>query len=370
MLSYFSYREKTYKKYVIKNNFWLTIMPFVIFSIYTLIIWGIGSNAEFENFIKLCSTLLYLILAYGYACTAFYLFKAEGIDFIFWSGVISYMSGSVFYLIVSYGLNGLISYIKSLITGETNTANFAMEVHDLTFAMGVFFLYYVFFENKNTKKHKIKIIVSLILIFMGLKRIELLALSGAILVYYVLLKWGKKIQIRALVCTICATVISLVFIYIIDTGILALLMSNLGITDDGARLSFYLYSSKFYELGLGYVGTGWTWFSKYFFNLYLSHFRLNGGRIAASLHSDILTIYIEVGCIVFIIWMFWLFFVKPIRLTKKFGLKTGECVLLLTIYMFILYLTDNTLTYPDTQMIFLLVPMIVSWVDNQQRISE
>ncbi|HHA4618631.1 TPA: hypothetical protein ACOBF5_002991, partial [Enterococcus faecium] len=150
------------------------------------------------------------------------------------------------------------------------------------------FLYYVFFENKNTKKHKIKIIVSLILIFMGLKRIELLALSGAILVYYVLLKWGKKIQIRALVCTICATVISLVFIYIIDTGILALLMSNLGITDDGARLSFYLYSSKFYELGLGYVGTGWTWFSKYFFNLYLSHFRLNGGRIAASLHSDIL----------------------------------------------------------------------------------
>ncbi|HFM6365798.1 TPA: hypothetical protein ACG838_002917, partial [Enterococcus faecium] len=69
-------------------------------------------------------------------------------------------------------------------------------------------------------------------------------------------------------------------------------------------------------------------------------------------------------------WMFWLFFVKPIRLTKKFGLKTGECVLLLTIYMFILYLTDNTLTYPDTQMIFLLVPMIVSWVDNQQRISE
>ncbi|HHN6289995.1 TPA: hypothetical protein ACRRK4_002837, partial [Enterococcus faecium] len=79
MLSYFSYREKTYKKYVIKNNFWLTIMPFVIFSIYTLIIWGIGSNAEFENFIKLCSTLLYLILAYGYACTAFYLFKAEGI---------------------------------------------------------------------------------------------------------------------------------------------------------------------------------------------------------------------------------------------------------------------------------------------------
>lgn len=36
MLSYFSYREKTYKKYVIKNNFWLTIMPFVIFSIYTL----------------------------------------------------------------------------------------------------------------------------------------------------------------------------------------------------------------------------------------------------------------------------------------------------------------------------------------------
>ncbi|HFQ0405966.1 TPA: hypothetical protein ACG85O_003021, partial [Enterococcus faecium] len=117
---------------------------------------------------------------------------------------------------------------------------------------------------------------------------------------------GKKIQIRALVCTICATVISLVFIYIIDTGILALLMSNLGITDDGARLSFYLYSSKFYELGLGYVGTGWTWFSKYFFNLYLSHFRLNGGRIAASLHSDILTIYIEVGCIVFIIWMFWL----------------------------------------------------------------
>lgn len=61
------------------------------------------------------------------------------------------MSGSVFYLIVSYGLNGLISYIKSLITGETNTANFAMEVHDLTFAMGVFSFITYFLKIKIQK---------------------------------------------------------------------------------------------------------------------------------------------------------------------------------------------------------------------------
>lgn len=359
VLSYFSYRRTSSTKKVIKYNFWWMIIPFASFFLYTLFLWGIKSNVTFANFTRLCSTFLYLILSYGYACTAIYLFREKGIDYVFWSGVFSYFCGSVLYLLVTYGFSGISAYIRSLILGENSIANYAMEVHDLTFAMGIFLLYYVFFEEKTVRHHRLKVFLSTILVLFGLKRIEILALFATVLSYYLLIRWGKRMHARTLICAIGAVIVSLVYVYIIDSGILSAIVLAYGIEDSG-RLSYYMYASNFYEFSIAYFGTGWTWFTRYFQQLYLSGYRIDGYRIAASIHSDILAMFIEVGFVFFVIWILYMFIIRPRKIARRFGIVAGECVLLLTIYMFILYLTDNTLTYADTQMLFILVPMTVS----------
>ena len=302
-------------------------------------------------------------LVYTYACTAIYLFYEKGVDILFWAGVCSYACGSVLYLITSYGISGLNSYIRTLIFGENSVANYAMEVHDLTFAMGNLFLFYLFFEKKSEKNHKTKIVTSLLLILLGLKRIEIMALGIAILLYLVLIRWGKTIKARATICAVGAITVCLSYIFIIKSGILSALVMQFGIEDSG-RISYYLFSNRFYEFKIGYPGKGWTWFGRYFQQLNLSGFRIDGHGVAASIHSDILMMFIEIGFILFVIWIAYMFMARPIILERKQGTLTSECVLLLTLYMFILYLTDNTLNYLDTQLLFLLVPMTVAIQEN------
>ena len=358
-LSYFAFRQPNKCRRVIKTNFNKIITSFIVFFLYTILLWMIKSNANSANLTRLCSTFLYLILFYGYACTAIYLFREKGIDYLFCAGVLSYSCGSILYLLVNYGVLGIIAYISSLIHGVASVANYAMEVHDLTFSMGFFFLYYFFFEEKSEKKHKTKISVSIILILLGLKRIEILALVVAICLYFVLIKWGKGIKARAFICAMVSVLVLLGYVFIIKSGILSVLTIKYGIEDSG-RLSYYLYANQFYEFSPSYMGTGWTWFNKYVYQLYLSKFRIDGHRIAASIHSDILVMFIEIGFILFVFWVVYMFMARPILLSKKFGVLTGECALLLTLYMFVLYLTDNTMGYPDTQMLFILVPMTVA----------
>lgn len=359
VLSYFAFRRPNERRRVIKTNFKLMITPYIVFCVYTIFLWMIKSNANFGNFTRLCSTLLYLVLSYGYACTAIYLFREKGIDHLFWAGVLSYSCGSILYLLVNYGVSGVNAYMSSLIHGVDSVANYAMEVHDLTFSMGLFFLYYFFFEEKSKKNHKTKIVVSIILILLGLKRIEVLALFVTICLYFVLIKWGKGIKARAFICGTGSVLVSLGYVFIIKSGILSVLTMKYGIEDSG-RLSYYLYANQFYEFSPSYMGTGWTWFNKYVYQLYLSKFRIDGHRIAASIHSDILVMFIEIGFILFVFWVLYMFMARPVVLSKKFGVLTGECALLLTLYMFVLYLTDNTMGYPDTQMLFILVPMTVA----------
>ena len=91
--------------------------------------------------------------------------------------------------------------------------------------------------------------------------------------------------------------------------------------------------------------------------MYSSGFRIGGYGVAASIHSDILVMFIEIGFIGMLIWIYYCFKYKTVKLNRRNGTAVGEYYLLATIYMFILYLTDNTSTYFITQMIYYLIPL-------------
>lgn len=359
-LNYLKRVSHQFEKKLINNSFGTMVFPYIFISVYTVMMWLFNSDVVFGNYTRLCSTLLYLVLSWAYACAGIYFFGKKGIDYLFWAGGCSYTLGSISCLLFTQGGTGLSQYIKGLLIGVDTSANYIMEVHDLTFAMGIFFIYYCFFEEKSEHWHKQKVVLSILFIVLGLKRIEILALVVAITFYVLLLKWGKKIKFRAYFCALVFTVISLLFVYIIKTNLISELVSMFGISGADGRIGYYLYANRYYSFDVSYLGKGWTWFSRYYQELYNSGFRIDGHGIAASLHSDILTMFIEIGFPLFILWVFYMFVHRAIKLTKYYGIQVGECVLLTTVFMFILYLTDNTLTYVDTQMLFCMAPMAVA----------
>ena len=94
--------------------------------------------------------------------------------------------------------------------------------------------------------------------------------------------------------------------------------------------------------------------------MFLSGFRINGYGVPAGIHSNILTLYIENGFVVFILWIVYSFYIKTKKLYKKSSVVSAECYLLLTVFVFILYLTDNCFKYFDTQMIYFLIPLALA----------
>lgn len=351
--------SKGIKKSIIRTHFKLMIAPFMIMAIYALVLWGFKTDIVFGNYTKLFSTCLYLILGWGFVSTGYYLFHREAINIIFWGGCCSYLLGSILYLIASYGLPGIVLYTRSLILGEENRARYVMEVHDLTFAMGLFFLFYLFFDVKEDKNRTKKIIISMLLVFLGLKRIEVLAIGISILAYYLVLRWGRSIRFRGLFFFSLFIVVSNIFIYLVSTDALRELATKYSINFSG-RLSYYTFSSNYFDFKPSYMGLGYTYFSRLFLKLYQSGYRIDGYRIAAGIHSDILLLYIENGFLIFTGWVFYSFSMKISILQKRLGNKVAESCLMMTIYMFILYFTDNTFTYPITQMTLMLIPMVLS----------
>lgn len=352
-------KNSSFRAKNIRKQFILMVFPVFFMSAYAIIIWVVKSNNIIENAPRLVSTVLYMCLAWGFASIGYYYFGKKSIDYLFYAGCISYFLGSVLCLIFQYGVSGIILYVQSLVFGVENSANFVMEVHDLTFAMGIFFLYYLFFEDKNTKHHYMKVISSGLLIFLGLKRIEILALIIAIIIYFALLKWGKRITFRAVTLTIVFIIVSLGFVYMIDSGLLDQLVAIYDINTKG-RLDYYGYAKQYFEMSPTFSGLGFTYFSELFANLFLSGFRINGYGVPPGIHSNILTLYIENGFVVFVLWIVYSFYIKTKKLCKKSGIVSAECYLLLTVFVFILYLTDNCFKYFDTQMVYFIIPLALA----------
>ena len=348
--------KKNEKFEQVREHYNLMITPFIIFGIYSILLWMFRDNVTLGNYTRLFSTILYLVFAWGYASCGFYLFGKKSIDILFCAGVTSYTLGSIIPLIINYGTREISLYLISAVTGANTSASYIMEVHDLTFAMGLFFLYYVFVECNREKNHVKKIFLSFALIVLGLKRIEIFALAVAIASYWVVLRKGKTMKGRSIFFFLLFSIISIGYVYLIWSGVLDILATKFGI-DFMGRLDYYSYARKFYDFSPLFMGNGYTYFSRYWGNLYTSGFRIGGYGVAASIHSDILVMFIEIGFVGMLAWIFYCFKFKTGRLSRCNGIAVGEYYLLATIYMFILYLTDNTSTYFLTQMIYYLIPL-------------
>ena len=237
------------------------------------------------------------------------------------------------------------------------------EVHRTSFAAGILFLYY--FINKETDNRVFYLIVLGMAIFFGQKRIEFLAIIIVLLliVFDKLYKYLFRTSSRYRMLEILmggSILLCFLYVYISVGGGLKMILNNYGINMMG-RDSFYRVISEYAYFSPSYLGIGRNAAGHIISNTFAGRFTV--------LHNDILKMYVECGFFGFFIWLYINLIYIPNRVKKYNSYKAALNVILIIIYLFICYLTDNCETYAVVQAGFMLI-IIFSSINRDLRTEE
>lgn len=324
--------------------FCINVIPYILIFFIMIIKWLLIGDIDIFNQI---TVFLYWIIPICQMQSAVYLFGKKAVDYTFFATVANYMLCIISYLCL-YKLDGIIHFFNYVEVGVS-----PLEVHELIFTMGLFFIYYCFFEDKNEKKHRMKVIMSTICLFLGFKRIEILALILVAVIYTIikLLKDDKKqIVFMNTISIICVT-ISIIYIVITHNGSLRLLAKKYNINFK-SRLEAYEYFKEDYELTLTYKGKGLGYVID---KLKLADNSLHG---IGDLHNDILKLYIELGAIIWFVYFINFSLLQTNRMKKQYGCKMAKVYFILMIFTYILYFTDNVNRYLNYILVFTMIPYV------------
>lgn len=337
------------KKKVMLNMFY-AITPIILIVVYSIILWIFTRNIPEPNVIRnLFTSNIYLIISICFAYVLYQNYGKRSIDLIVKCGFFSYIIGSIIPLIVNYPKEAL-PYLLTA-NSENYSLLFLTEVNDLTFALGFILLYYLFFA-KNDSNRRRNLVICILMIFWGLKRIQIVALILAIFFYKFVI---SKISIKkaSLFATNVILVICYLYVLFIHNSNLIELATRYNINFMG-RLQTYLYVSNNYSsFSIFYPGIGFGYIDEILDKLVKMDFRIDYIPVI-SLHSDILRMYIGVGFVLFGIWIIYQCYTRTNLIAKHIDLNCAKSYLCFTIYVFVLYLTDNTYSYSITVTLYFL----------------
>lgn len=325
----------------------MTIIPIILIVVYTCLIWFFyGKIPEIKVIRNLFTSNIYLIIDVIYGILLYSMYKEKCVDMFVHFGFISYIIGSIIPMICKFPSESLLY----LLTSYSNNYDllYFTEVNDLTFGIGFCLLYYMFIDER--KDNKINLLKSILLIFWGLKRIEIAAIILCYLFYKVVVsKIDFKNSLILATCIILA--VSYVYVLFIHNNSLIDLASEYNINFMG-RLPTYTYVANNYsDFSPTFWGIGYGYIDEILTDLENAKFKINNIPII-SLHSDILRIYIGIGFFAFGLWIIYQCYIKTTLIKKYAGIICAKAYLIFTIYVYVLYLTDNTYSYPITFVLY------------------
>lgn len=217
-----------------------------------------------------------------------------------------------------------------------------LELHDLVLSLGYFVVFFFLVKKaKLTRKNLLVIFLITSIMFLGLKRIVILALF-AISAFTVLVrqrnqKKKSRIYIKFGYCIIVFSYLFVFLISLIGNYQINDLISKIGINTRG-RLYYYNAVMQLGDFSPSFMGIGR--------NVIVQHLseELSYLRIKAP-HSDILKVYIENGFLLFGWWLWYTLVRSTKKISKRFSFEKANIYLILCVYTYILNLTDNVDTY-------------------------
>ena len=335
-----------------KSIFFLFETPYFFFWLFTLLAWIKNSYIEPDTISRAISLTLQYSLMVFYVIVMAKMFGDKLVKYTFNAAILNNIIVIIF-AIVRWGIKdftmiGLNPFGEggSWTLDNLNVTAF-LEVHDITFAFGFFLIYFfLFYEGKDKNKN---IVLSALFIYLGLKRIQLVALFLVIgISIFITGKSKKGIKFWSAIATIVSLIVLNIFIFLINSNLISVLAAAYNINFMG-RLRVYFNLSKYFNYSPGFFGYGMSY-----------------GRIIASElveqnilnftgHSDILMNYIDYGFWGFTIWIIFICYICSIHIIKRYTSKETTIWLLCTLYAIITYLTDNTTMYFCFQTIYMII---------------
>lgn len=327
----------------------------------------LGVRFAAPKFLILCISYLYLafglipsgklgginqILCAALPIASVYLYGRKTIDLIFFSCFVSFLF-VVPYTCIVMGLGSLLAPIRAIFD---STAVNPFETHQFTFTAGFLFVYYLMIDKEYG--HGWKAVGAFIMCFIGFKRIVLLAVIAVIFVKTAHGMVSKRAETRFYsIGLMLLAVISFTYVALIYNGFIANWMSSHSVNVMG-RNYYWQVAVANSSFAPSYLGGGVNSLTHLFNSADYSYLRVGG------VHNDILKYYYEIGFFGFICWLLYFLAYLPSWILKVCGTKTFEAYSLVTIFMFILFFTDNVDIYYGSQLLFAAIPMVV-WLNSK-----
>ena len=336
--------------------FLLLIAVFVLISMY---IW-ITDFSQTSSISRAGQKILYQTIAIVYAVFMCYLFEEKAVHYLFFSMCAANTSIMLLEM-PKYGfVESITSVVKCIVTfGEAEGFVRALEIHDITFLFGQFFIYYMMFAPNGTKAEKrLKwccVLLSAFFLLVGLKRSTLPAVL-LVCLYVLLLRRMRTPRKLILATGIGLFLFFYLYLYLTRSGILVSFLESLGIDMMGRDVLWSL-PNDYYTLSPLWKGLGFEGVTE-LVNMWYREGLINR---AYPLHNDILKIFIELGAFGFTLWAGINYIVYPNYWMKKHNSETGLLYMAILAYMTVTYLTDNTAFYFWCSIGLKLIPMSYSY---------
>lgn len=360
MYSFLIHLKPERAKGLIRHSFILSVSYYVPI-LFSFIIWII-SLEKIRTMIHGFFLVIYMFLGIGVAAATLYIFGKKGVWYCLASMVLANMLRALL-IIRTAGFRPFINELKTLLltfANETGSVIVQMEIHDQTFAFGTFLIFLLVYKNQNRYGFW-WLLLTLFNFLLGLKRIAVIGAVAAVTVVFFLDFFPEK-AVQKVSVFISYILIGLTFIYIVAVhkGLFGFLENELHI-NTMFRNTLYEVLSQYYEISITYMGKGLGFSSTDWLNL--------RGMPAVEIHNDFLRMYVEMGFMGYLIWIWSHFVFRMKYFFAAGGKKAGVLFLALSIYSFINYITDNTLFYYDTIIAFS-ITIIACCMDNSEKSQE
>lgn len=316
------------KRDVLQFGFIYSVVPKVVIYGYTLyiILSGISEkrylSSNIQTFINGVS-----------AIAAFYLLEEDIFQVSSYSLIIGYIIG--------------ISI--RIFRGDLFSGGF--EYHDLAFAVGYLVIYIALITRKWTLRSLVIDLLVLIMILLAGKRIGIFALIFSFLMMFIFnRKTDEKQKNIIIISGVIGLIVCFLFVHLTLRVDWLAISKTIGF-DLSGRGYYYAIMSQFAHFGPDYLGLGRN-ACQVIFTEDFKYFKVS------NLHSDILRMYVECGFWLFGMWCLFYLIIMPLWIYKKYGSKSAKFVMIVTIYTFIVYSTDNIELYLISQFFYVLTVLL------------
>ena len=330
-----------------------------VYSLVSMYIW-ITDFSKVASISRAGQKILFQTITIIYAVFMCYLFEDRAINYLFF-GMCATNTAIILLEMPKYGIKeSIASVVTCLVTfGEAEGFVRALEIHDITFLFGQFFIYYVMFAPKSTASEKrlrrAGMILSLFFILLGLKRSTLPAVL-LVCMYVKLLRITGKPMKFILATGIALFLFFYLYLYLTRSGILVAFLESLGIDMMGRDVLWSL-PNDYYKLSPFWKGLGFEGVTD-LVNKWYKEGLINR---AYPLHNDILKVFIELGALGFTLWAGINYILYPAYWMMRHNTETGLLYMAILSYMTVTYLTDNTAFYFWSCIGLRLIPMSYSY---------